>query len=316
MRFAVVGCGNIARKSVIPAIIKSELTTLAVCIDRRPEKGKELTTAYQCGFATSISEAVEKFEFDAIYISTPIGIHKEAIIEAALAGKHILCEKSIVPTIEDSKEIVELCQKQNVALFEGFMYQFHEQHNKVKELIQNNEIGKPFHLQAWFGFPPIKETDFRYNKSLGGGAVLDAGSYTFHLARHFFNAEPEHVYAVLENESHDVDIRGTVMFDFGQSQTAHVVFGFNNSYQNKYEIWGTTGKLSLNRAFAVPPDFSSTLTIEKQGVINEMRMPTCDHFIEELNYFVQNHTSLQLREDWLAEIIAQSSLISRVLAFV
>lgn len=315
MRFAVVGCGNIARKSVIPAIIKSELTTLTVCIDRKLEKEAELTSAYQCGFSTSISEAVKKFEFDAIYISTPIAIHKEYILEAALYGKHILCEKSIVPSLDDAKEIVELCKKQNVALFEGFMYQFHEQHKKVSELIQNNEIGRPFHLQAWFGFPPIKETDFRYSKVLGGGAVLDAGSYTFHLARHFFKAEPKHVYAILENESHEVEIRGTVMLDFGASQTAHMVFGFNNQYQNKYEIWGTTGKLSLTRAFALPPDFSSTLTLEKQGATNQIRMPACDHFIEELNYFVRNHSNLKIREEWLIEIIAQSSLLNKVLRF-
>lgn len=315
MRFAVVGCGNIARKAVIPAIMKSELTTLAVCIDRKPEKEEELTSAYQCGFATSICEAVKKYEFDAIYISTPIAFHKEAIIEAALSGKHILCEKSIVPSLEDAKEIVELCKKQNVALFEGFMYQFHEQHKKVNELVQNNEIGKPFHLQAWFGFPPIKETDFRYSKELGGGAVLDAGSYTIHLARHFFNAEPKSVYAILENESHKVEIRGTVMLDFGASRTAHMVFGFNNLYQNKYEIWGTTGKLSLTRAFALPPDFSSTLTVEKQGSINEIRMPACDHFIEEFNYFVRNHSNLQIREEWLTEIISQSSSLNKIFGF-
>lgn len=315
MRFAVIGCGNIARKSVIPAIIKSELTTLVVCIDRNQEKEAELTSAYKCGFATSISLAVKKYDFDAIYIATPIAIHKEAIIEAALSGKHILCEKSIVPSLEDAKEIVELCKKQNVALFEGFMYQFHEQHKKVNELIQNNEIGKPFHLQAWFGFPPLKESDFRYSKVLGGGAVLDAGSYTFHLARHFFNSEPKHVYAILENESHKVEIRGSVMLDFGASQTAHLVFGFNNQYQNKYEIWGTTGKLSLSRAFALPPDFSSILSVEKQGVTNEIRLPACDHFIEEFNYFVTNHSNQQIREEWLKEIIAQSSLVNKVFAF-
>jgi predicted dehydrogenase len=182
----------------------------------------------------------------------------------------------------------------------------------VKELVSNQEIGIPFHVQAWFGFPPIKETDFRYEKALGGGAILDAGSYTFHFARHFFNAEPKKIYAILENESHEVEIRGTAMLDFGQSRTAHLVFGFNNLYQNKYEIWGTNGKLSLTRAFALPPDFSSTLTVEKQGAINELKMPACDHFAEEFNYFVLNHSNPTMREMWLNEIILQSTVLSEV----
>lgn len=315
MRFAVIGCGNIARKSVIPSILKSDMTSLVVCIDRKPEREEELTLAYNCGFATSLDDALKKYDFDAVYIATPIGIHKEAIIEAALAGKHILCEKSLTSSLTDASYIVDLCRKQNVALFEGFMYQFHEQHKKVNELLVSEKIGKPFHVQAWFGFPAIKSDDFRYKKLLGGGAVLDAGSYTVHFARHFFNAEPEKVYAVLENENHEVEIRGTVMLDFGHSRTAHLVFGFNNLYQNKYEIWATSGKLSLTRAFALPPNFSSTVTIEKQGGFAEYEMPVCDHFIEELNYFALNYNKSEIREGWLNEIIAQATVLNQVLSF-
>jgi len=54
--------------------------------------------------------------------------------------------------------------RNKVALFEGFMYQFHSQHQFVKKLIGSGEIGQPVHFQAWFGFPPLNENDFRYNK--------------------------------------------------------------------------------------------------------------------------------------------------------
>lgn len=312
MKFAVVGCGNIARKSVIPAILKSEHCELAVCIHRNADKKAELVAAYGCDFATSLEEALQLYAFDAVYISTPIGLHKESILIAANAGKHILCEKSLVSELEDAHQVVAACSSNGVALFEGFMYQFHTQHQVVRKMIADGAIGKPFHFQAWFGFPPIGANDFRYNKQLGGGALLDAGSYTIHAARHFFDSEPAQVFAVLENEGTEVETRATIMLDFGASRTAHLVCGFNNMYQNKYEIWGTTGKLSLSRAFAVPPNFSSTLVIEQQGQKEEVAMPQCDHFKEELDFFVLHCSDLEQQQIWYKEILNQAITIHKV----
>jgi NDP-hexose-3-ketoreductase len=313
MKFALIGCGNNSRKSVIPAILNSIDVSLVVIIDRSSEKESEIVETYNCGFATSISEAVDKFDFEAIYISTPIAIHKDNILEAAKFGKHILCEKSIVENYEDALEVVSYCRKQNVALFEGFMYQFHEQHSLVRNLIDNDEIGTPFHIQSHFGFPPIRASDFRYSRKLGGGAVLDAGSYTIHFARHFFKAEPINVFSILENEGHNVEIRGTTMLNFGNSRTAHSVFGFNNMYQNKYEVWGTKGKLLLNRAFAVPSDFSPTLILEKQGIIKEFKIPRCNHFIEQFSYFTKGFNDPEIRKLWLDEILAQANVIKKIM---
>lgn len=314
MKFAVIGCGKIAKKAVIPAILKSDIVELVVVIDRNHLKESEIKSLYGCNFATSLHEANEKFKFDAVYISTPIGVHKKYIIEAANFKKHILCEKSIVSSYEDAQEIIEVCKANNVALFEGFMYQFHPQHDFVKKLLSANEIGTPFHIQAWFGFPPLPDSDFRYSKNLGGGSTLDAGAYTIHFARNFFKSEPRKIYSILEKESQDVDIRGSVMLDFGNSKSAHCVFGFNNLYQNNYVIWGTNGKITLSRAFAVPSDFSSTLLIERPGMeIKNISMPTADHFQIQFEMFSKGALVAETREQWYVEINSQSKALSIIL---
>ena len=143
------------------------------------------------------------------------------------------------------------------------MYQFHTQHQFVKKLIQDGEIGIPFHFQGSFGFPPINENDFRYKKELGGGVVLDAGSYTMHAARHFFGEEPISSHAILENEGHEVEIRETVLLNFGESRTANLIFGFNNMYQSKYSIWGTKGIITLERL-----SYDKTWIIRKHSFSN------------------------------------------------
>jgi len=310
LKFAVVGCGNIAQKSSIPALSGSGVSDVVVCIDTDREKENEISSKFGLPFETSFEKALKEYDFNAVYISTPVASHREIILKAADHKKNILCEKTIVCNPDEAKEVTGACRKNNVALFEGFMYQFHTQHQFVMDLVEKGEIGNPFHFQAWFGFPPLLPGDFRYNKSLGGGAVLDAGSYTIHSARHFFNCEPENVYSSLEFEEHPVEIRGSAMLDFENGRTAHVVFGFNNMYQNKYIIWGTKGVITLDRAFSLPPGFRSTLTLEQQGSKQEFLMDPCNHFIEEIKYFDSNFHDNKVQQAWRDEIVNQSIVLN------
>ena len=148
---------------------------------------------------------------------------------------------------------------------------------------------------------------------MGGGVVLDAGSYTVHSARHFFGKEPISSNAILENEGHEVEIRGTVLLNFGESRTASLIFGFNNMYQSKYSIWGTKGMITLDRAYALPPDFKSTCVLEKQGFKEFYELEACDHFIEEIRFFCDKYSSLNNREVWYNEAINQSKVLNSIL---
>jgi NDP-hexose-3-ketoreductase len=314
MRIAVIGIGNIARKSIIPAILNSSNAELVVCIDRTASKENEIKKLYGCEFSTSLEDANQKFKFDCVYISTPVGVHKDLIIQSAKLKKHILCEKSIVSNYLDSLNIIEICKENRVALFECFMYQFHPQHEIIRQLIGAGEIGTPLHVQAWFGFPPINKSDFRYSSNLGGGATLDAGSYTVHFARNFFREEPIEVFSILENENHEIDIRGSVMLNFGKSRTAHCVYGFNNFYQNNYAIWGSEGKITLSRAFSLPAEVSSNLIIEKKGFESKsINMPKVDHFQIQIENFITGYNSETTRELWYDDIKAQALVISKIL---
>ena len=310
LKFAVIGCGNLALKYSIPALINSGSSSVVVCIDPNRRGQKEVVKEkFDLPLVKDLNEAVKNYDFDAVYIAAPTGVHKKLVLSAAQHKKHILCEKSLGSNIEEVKEMLEICKNNNVALFEGFMYQFHTQHKFVRNLIDKGEIGIPFHFQGTFGFPPISESDFRYNKNLGGGVVLDAGSYTVHAARHFFKAEPLTCNAVLESEEKEVEIRGTALLDFGESRTASLVFGFNNMYQSKYVIWGTMGIITLERAYALPPDFKPTCILEKQGFKEVYTLEACDHFIEEIKYFCNGYNNEETKKAWYSEALKQSNVL-------
>ena len=201
IRFGVIGCGYISRKAFIPALKKSNLAELVVVASRDKDKAKSFSVEFACDAEKDYNTLLRRNDIDAVYIATVPSTHEKIILSAAKNGKHILCEKPLTVSYNSAKKIVNHCNNYGVGIFEGFMYQFHSQHQKVRDIVNEGGIGKPILFQAQFGFPPLDKDNYRYRRDLGGGALLDAGSYTIHAARHFFQREPTKVYSVINNTS-------------------------------------------------------------------------------------------------------------------
>ena len=87
-----------------------------------------------------------------------------------------------------------------------------------------------------------------------------------------------------------------------------------NKYKSEQSIWGSKGLLRLERAYALPPDFQSKLTIETQNETKEYTMPACNHFEEEIRYFVANYN--QYSKEWMREFLAQSKVLATVKSYL
>ena len=311
MRFIVIGCGNIAQRCSIPALLNSGATEVVCVVDTDEGKRNVVNTRFGLPFETDLKHVLETYDFETVYISTPNAIHRQIIEQVAPYRKHILCEKPLAGSMEDAEYIAALGEKYGISIFEGFMYQFHAQHAIKNRMIADDAIGEPQLFQGWFGFPPISESDFRYKKELGGGCVLDSCAYLVHSARHFFGCEPEKVYAVLSHEAdREVETHATILLDFGNGRVANLVSGFNNKYKSQQVIWGSKGLLTLERAYALPPDFCSTLTIETQEGIQQYTMPACNHFEEEMRYFVANYRTHAA--EWRSEFLNQTRVLMQI----
>ena len=164
LKFGIIGCSRIARKSVIPAILKSEFAELEIIGSRTVEKSKEFSSEFNCKKNGTYDDVIFDDSINAVYISTPIGTHAELAMKAASAGKHVYCEKSSTDSFTSAKEMIECSKNNNVRIMEGFMFRFHPQHQKVQELINNKKIGNIHSFNGSFGFPSFPEGDIRYNK--------------------------------------------------------------------------------------------------------------------------------------------------------
>ena len=293
IRFGIIGCSRIAKRSVIPAILKSEFAELQMIGSRSIDKAKEFSIEFNCKNYGTYEDIISDDSVDAVYISTPIGTHEEWAIKAANAGKHIYCEKSSTTSFESAKKMIEHSKQNNVRIMEGFMFRFHPQHQKVKELVSNNKIGDLVSFNGTFGFPAFPEGDIRYNKKLGGGFLNDSGCYPICASRMIFEEEPIGVSCNLSIDAKTgVDVRGTSYMIFENEKTASITYGNGNYYQAKYNIWGSEGIISLERAYSVPSDFKTNVNIQYSTENNwnstkneNYEINPTDHFLEMINRF-------------------------------
>jgi predicted dehydrogenase len=311
LRFGVIGCASIARQSFLPALMKSVSADLVAVASRSRKKAKSFSSLFNCEAVHGYDNLLTRKDIDAVYIATPIGIHAEWSIASAQAGKHVLCEKTLATNVDETQLILETCEKYGVAVFEAFAYQFHPQHAAVRKIVEQGQIGETVLFQAWFGFPPIN-SNHRYDPVLGGGALLDAGAYTVHAARHFYNREPVRIQASLDYGEKLVDIHGSVLLDFGNRQTAFLAFGFDNMYRNSYSIWGTKGMVTLTRAFSIPPILSPTIILEQQSYREERILPTYDQFLGEIEIFSSGYNDSDKCRRWREDSLGQAQTLEAI----
>ena len=321
LKFGIIGCSRIAKRSVIPAIIKSEFAELEIIGSRGPSKAKEFAKEFNCDKFGSYDDVILDDSVDIVYISTPIETHAEWSNKATAAGKHVYVEKSSTKDLKSAEEMVKSAKENNVRLMEGFMFRFHPQHQKVKELIKEGKIGEVKSFNGIFGFPAFPEGDIRYDHiAKGGGFLNDSGCYPICASRMIFNEEPLGVFCkkkFIDNDKGHTDVQGSLILFYENDKTATISYSNGSYYQAKYEIWGTDGVISLDRAYSVPSDFITKVTLQYNTENNwdgrrteTFEIEPKDHFLEMLDTFCMEITGTKKSPfDFEQEILNQAKTI-------
>ncbi len=130
-------------------------------------------------------------EIDAIYNPLPNSHHCDWTIRALEAGKHVLCEKPLANNTAEAERMAEAARRTGFFLMEAFHWRYHPLATRMKEVLENGEIGTVRHIEVEFCIPFPMPNNIRYEFSLGGGATMDTGCYAINILRHLAGAEPE-----------------------------------------------------------------------------------------------------------------------------
>lgn len=312
LRIGVLGCANIAKRSVIPAIKSISDFELVAVSSRNEEKAYEYAKLFNCEAVVGYQNLIDREDIDAVYMPLPTGLHEEWVLKTLDKNKHILIEKSLAMNFQSAHKMVAKAKEKNLLIMENFMFLYHRQHTFVKELINKDEIGELRCFRSSFGFPPLDNNNFRYNKELGGGAVLDAAAYTIRASQLFLgNDLTVNVSNLFFNEN-GVEIFGGAFLTSNNGVFSEVAFGFDNFYQCNYEIWGSKGKVTAQRAFTPGESFKPIITLEQQGEVFNYEVDAENHFVNILNEFKRSIFESEL-ENKYEEILNQSRLLDELI---
>jgi predicted dehydrogenase len=289
INIGVLSTANIAERMVIPAIKGLNLQyKLAGIASRSITKGERFSNKFQTNLYENYNDLLNDKNIDAVYIPLPNSLHLEWVKAALENDKHVLVEKSLGCSYEEVFYLTTLARKRRLVLLENFQFRFHPQINLINDLLKNDEIGELRSLRASFGFPPFLDTNnIRYDKNLGGGALLDAGAYTTKISQILlgYNLSVK-AASLIYDPKYSVDIWGGAYL---QDQTSgifsEIAFGFDNYYQCGIEIWGSKGRITTNRLFTAPFDYTPEILLETSTTKQSIKSLNANHFENMLLHF-------------------------------
>lgn len=311
LRFGIIGCSRIAESSVISSILNSKYAELEIIGSRTEKKSKQFANKFKCKNFGNYDDVLESDNVDAVYVSLPVGLHKEWTIKAAKSGKHILCEKSISDTLDSAKNMVNACKKNNVRLMEGLMFRFHPQINYVLKQIEDKLLENIYSFTGFYGFPNLSKKDIRFKKELGGGVLNDAGCYPICASRILFDEEPLSVLCKM-NIDHDsnVDIQSSLFLEFPDSKIGHISVGYDLSYLGTYEIWAQNASIKLWRAYNISSNQKAKISITKNMETTNIKIPISNHFLTMIDSFSSEILNIKKTNfNWEDDIINQAKVM-------
>lgn len=303
VRIGVMGTADIARRHIIPALesLPGQYRISGIATRDAEKAGRdEIFGKYPVfqGYGSLLSKETT----DVVYIPLPNSLHAEWIDRALDAGIHVLVEKSLACSLAEAEYLNNKARDKGLVLVENFQFRFHRQWKEITRLLEEGAIGELRCMRSSFGFPPFTDKqNIRYQKALGGGALLDAGAYPIKLAQMILGRDISVGDARLYTDKrYEVDTWGGAFIrQNAGSLFAEIAFGFDHFYQCSLELWGSRGKLTAGRIFTAPPGFEPGIELETSEGKQTISPGADNHF---RNMLIHVHTlvndSFQAKDEY------------------
>jgi predicted dehydrogenase len=281
--WGVVSTAKIGWEKVIPAMQKSP------CCDIRAIASRSLADARRIADSLNIPKAYGSYrelladpEIEAIYNPLPNHLHVELTLQAAAAGKHVLCEKPLALNAHEAAQLLDAAGK--VHIMEAFMVRFHPQWLRARERVRAGDIGTLRAVQAFFSFHNDDPKNIRNIPGYGGGALYDIGCYAIVSGRFFFEAEPLRVIALMDRDpALGTDRMTSALIDFGHGRHLDFTVSTQITRYQRVHLHGTKSRIEMQIPFNAPQGERTRLFIDDGTTLDGSRIATetleqCDQY--------------------------------------
>lgn len=256
--YAIVGLGRISMGHFMPGLKDAKQSRLTGLVSGHRDKAEKMAAQY--GLPATAIYSYDNYdsirdnkEIDAVYIALPNSMHAEYTIRAAKAGKHVLCEKPMATSVDDSKAMIKACRDNNVKLMIAYRCQYEQANLKAIQLIREGRLGTVQAIESANGFNI--GPDWRLDKKLaGGGPLMDVGIYSLNACRYLTGEEPKLLSAHCSVIDHDgrfdqveENVGWTMEFPSGIVASCNTTYGA--MMDGYFRVHGSKGSVELDPAF-------------------------------------------------------------------
>ena len=184
VRMGVIGLGGAARQ-MIPAFARHPHMEITAAADVDRDALERFQRDYSVEAYTSAEEMCKSPNVDAVYIATPNQFHTEHVMAALGQRKHVLCEKPMTLTLEESDDMIVEAERVGVQLAVNVKHSFEPRIRKLLEIVRSGELGRLRMLHSWYYNDWLyrPRTPEEMNPALGGGVPWRQGPHQFDIIR-------------------------------------------------------------------------------------------------------------------------------------
>jgi predicted dehydrogenase len=294
--FAVLALGRLSVEQILPAFAQTKKCKLTALVSGAPEKLTALGEQYGISAANQYSydqfdKIAQNEETKVVYIVLPNAMHREFVLRAAGARKHILCEKPMATSVEDARSMISAAEQARVKLMIAYRCRYQPHHLELIRRAQSGTLGPVKLIEAVNAQNQGDPSQWRLRRApSGGGALPDIGIYCLNAARAVAGEEPVEIQAQMHSTPGDdrfKEVEETIawLMRFPSGALASLSSSYGAHRASRLAVYADKGGLILENAFPYKGQQLFEVRAEEgRDVRAFLQIAAADHFAQEMDH--------------------------------
>ena len=291
--YAIVGLGQLAIWSILPAFNKCEKSKVVALVSGHPDKANKIAARYGVNPKNiynyeNYDTLKDNPEVDVIYIVLPNSMHAEYTIRGLKTGKHVLCEKPMATSVADCEAMIAAAKKADRKLMIGYRCHYEPYNQAMIQMARSQELGPVKIIQTDAGFNMGGDINqWRLKKDMaGGGSLMDIGIYALQACRYISGEEPTEVNAMeytTPNDPRFKEVEESINFQlrFPSGILANATSSYGSEYRSHFRALTTKGYFELDPAMSYT---GLRMRVYDGHELSERLIQPRDHFASEMEH--------------------------------